>query len=251
MISHLTPREQKIIDLIMEDTLISVAELSGILGVSQVTVRSDFQNLSEKGYLVKTEKGVLPAFHPAVIEREKSHYHEKERIARYAASLVESGDTIMIEAGTTTSLIARFLFSKRDIHIVTNSALVLPYGRVHPSLHIVLLGGEFRPSTESFVGPVTITELANFHVRLAFVGTDGFTVEKGLTTHLLEGAEVVRKMSEQSIETVLLADSSKYGRAGFVKVLPIEKANTIVTDTSLDSDAAGRIQDLGIDLRLV
>ena len=247
----MTPREQQIIDLVMGDTLISVAELSRRLGVSQVTVRSDFQTLFEKGYLVRTEKGFLPAFHPAVMERQKNRNREKERIARYAAELVKNGDTIMIEAGTTTSLIVRFLLGKRDIRIVTNSALVLPYGRIHPSLNIVLLGGEFRASTESFVGPVTLKELSEFHVRLAFVGTDGFTLEKGLSTHLVEGAEVVRKMSAQATETVLVADSSKFGKTGFVKVLPLDAVHTLVTDTGLGSSAGAQIRELGVNLALV
>ncbi len=251
MISQLTSREQQIIELVTSDTLMSVAELSKLLGVSQVTIRSDFQSLAEKGYLVRTDRGFLPAFHPTIMERKKSNYSEKERIARYAASLVENGDTVMIEAGTTTSLIARYLLAKRDIHVVTNSALVLPYGRIHPSLNIVLLGGEFRPSTESFVGPVTLEELTNFHVRLAFVGTDGFTAEKGLTTHLVEGAEVVRKMASQAAETILVADSSKYGKTGFVKVLPLEEVHTLVTDSNLGQEARHQIGEMNVNLVIV
>lgn len=248
MILQLTPREQCIVELVTGNTLLSVTDLSRQLGVSQVTIRSDFQNLAEKGYLVRTDRGFLPAFHPGIMDRQRAHQDEKERIARYAASLVESGDTIMIEAGTTTSLIARFLLGKRDIHIVTNSALVLAYGRVHPSLNIVLPGGEFRPSTESFVGPIALETLSQFHVRLAFVGTDGFSSEKGLTTHLVEGAEVVRRMAGQAAETVLVADSSKYGKTGFVKVLPLDAVHTLVTDEGLRPEERKSIEDLKVHL---
>ena len=127
----------------------------------------------------------------------------------------------MIEAGTTTALIAKYLLGKRDVHVVTNSTLVIPYARFNPSLHLTVVGGEFRPSTESLVGPVALRDLEEFHVRIAFIGTDGFSLESGLTTHLVEGAEIVRKMQAQAKRTVLVADSSKWGKVGFARVLPL------------------------------
>ena len=103
----LTRREHEIVRLLAEDRGIPVSKLSERLGVSTVTIRSDLNNLAKKGVVVRTRGGAVPAFHPNVVERQNLRVAEKNRIARAAAKMVNDGDTIMIEAGTTTSLIAR------------------------------------------------------------------------------------------------------------------------------------------------
>ena len=244
--SGLTEREREIVRLLAEDANVPVAALADRLGVSTVTVRSDLNNLAQKGVIVRTRGGATPAFHPNVIVRQNLMVEEKNRIAHAAANLVEDGDTIMIEAGTTTALIAKYLLGKRFVNIVTNSTLILPFARINPGIHLTVVGGEFRPSTESLVGPVALAQLERFHVRLAFVGTDGFSLTGGLTTHLVEGAEIVRKMSERSNETVLVADSGKHGRIGFVHVLPVGSVSRLVSDTGLPDDACAALQEAGI-----
>ena len=242
----LTEREREIVRRLAEDANISVSRLSEQLGVSAVTVRSDLGNLAQKGVIVRTRGGATPAFHPSVIVRQNLRSEEKNRIAQAAAALVDDGDTIMIEAGTTTALIAQYLLGKRFVNIVTNSTLIVPFARINPGLHLTMVGGEFHPATESLVGPMALGELERFHVRLAFVGTDGFSLEGGLTTHLVDGAEIVRKMAERSDETVLVADSSKYGRIGFVHVLPATRVVRLVTDTGLSAEADAALREAGI-----
>jgi DeoR family galactitol utilization operon repressor len=152
----------------------------------------------------------------------------------------------MIEAGTTTALIARYLTGKRDIHIVTNSTLVFSYARMNPLLQITMTGGEFRRATESLVGPIALQTIGRLNVRLAFVGTDGFTLERGMTTHLVEGAEIVKAMKAHAETTVLVADSSKYGRIGFSGVLPLAAMDLILTDGNLGDEAFRELRDAGI-----
>jgi DeoR family galactitol utilization operon repressor len=246
--SGLTEREREIVRLLAEDPKGSVGHLSDSLGVSTVTVRSDLNNLAQKGVILRTRGGATPAFHPNVIVRQNLMAEEKNRIAQAAADLVDDGDTVMIEAGTTTALVAKYLLGKRFVNIVTNSALILPFARINPGIHLTVVGGEFRPASESMVGPVAMAELERFHVRLAFVGTDGFSLEGGLTTHLVEGAEVVRKMAERSDEIVLVADSTKHGRIGFVHVLPVTRISRLVTDTGLSAEAVAALGDAGIQV---
>jgi DeoR family galactitol utilization operon repressor len=251
MHAHLNDREKEMIDLINSNTGISVGALVKKLGVSSVTVRAVLKSLSEKGFILRTWGGAFPAFHPDVMEHQRDRVDEKNRIAKAAAAQVADGDTIMIEAGTTTALIARYLFGKRDVSIVTNNTLVIPYARANPSLRITLIGGEFRPSSESTVGPVALQELERFHVRRAFVGTDGFSVDKGLTTHLVEGAEIVKKMAAQAKETILTADSSKFGKIGFVQVLPLSSLSLIITDTGLGPEGTALFLEKNIRLETV
>ena len=98
------------------------------------------------------------------------------------------------------------------------------------------VGGEFRDSTDSFVGRIMFDTIRRFNVRCAFVGTDGFSLKSGITTHLIEGGDVISVMRERAENLVLLADSSKYGKTGIVTILPLSQINTLITDTGL-SDA--------------
>jgi DeoR family transcriptional regulator, galactitol utilization operon repressor len=244
-------RKKEILEILAQEGSVSVAEISRNLNVSAVTVRNDLSSLEDEGFVIRTRGGASPAFHPSIIERKRQRSEEKTGIARRAAELVDDGDTIMIEAGTTTALLARFLFGRRDVHVVTNSTLLLPYARTNPSIHLTVTGGEFRPITESFVGPIALANLEQFHVRTAFIGTDGFSVAGGLTTHLVEGAEIVRKMAAQADRVVLLADSSKYGRAGFAHVLALDEVDVCIVDSGLDENDRAAIESRSVEVVIV
>jgi DeoR family galactitol utilization operon repressor len=225
-----------------------VNKLSRELGVSEVTVRADLNELETQGLLSRSRGGAQLAVHQSIIERQELRVEEKNRIARKAAELVRDGDRIMIEAGTTTALVVRYLLGKRDVQIVTNSTLVFAYARLNPALQITMTGGEFRRETESMVGPVALRTIAGLNVRLAFVGTDGFSIERGMTTHLVEGGEIVKAMRERADETWLLADSSKYGKSGFVTVLSLSEIDGIISDSDLAEDAVRDIEDASLKL---
>ena len=247
----LNERERKILDLLIEDPHIGVSEMSKRLKVSAVTVRSDFDNLAEKGYLIRTRGGALPAFHPEILARQKNLPDRKAAIAKAAASFIDDGDTIMIEAGTTTAFIGRYLLGKRNVKVVTDSTLLLPYARSNPAIHFTFVGGIFRPEAESMVGPAAVQHLEQFHVKTAFIGTDGFSMENGLTTYMMEATEVVRTMHRRSDRTVLLADSGKWGQAGFARIIPLKEIDILVIDSGLHEPARKDIEALGIELLIV
>ena len=223
-------------------------DMSKLLDVSTVTLRSDFDDLADKGYLIRTRGGALPAFHPTILARQKTFTEAKTAIAKAASDLISDGDTVMIEAGTTTSLIGRFLLGKRGVKVVTDSTLLLPYARSNPALHLTIVGGIFHPEAESMVGPIAVDHLKQFHVKTAFIGTDGLSVENGLTTHMMEATEVVRTMHNRSDRTVLLADSGKWGQAGFARIIPLDEVDILVTDSGLSESARDEIRTMGIEL---
>jgi DeoR family galactitol utilization operon repressor len=251
MNASLTERERKILQILMDGENPSVNEISDMLEVSKVTIRSDFTSLEEKGLIVRTRGGAFPAYHPDILESQKHAIEEKHRIAKAAADMIEDGDTVMINDGTTTSLIPKYLLGKRDIHIVTNSTLVFTYARINPSLHLTLVGGSFQPSSEAIVGPVALVDLGNFHVKYAFVGTSGFSLETGMTTHLVDGAEIIKKMNMQAHKTILTADSSKYGKNGFVKILSLDHLDLIICDNALEKEVVQQIKESGTEIILV
>lgn len=251
MTPNVTEREQTILGILADDPSASVGRLADAMDVSQVSVRSYLTALEEKGYLIRVRGGAMTTFHPRILERQNTRDAAKRAIAQAAASLVQDGDTVMIEAGTTTALITRYLLGKRDVMVVTNNTLALSHARGNPGIRVTVIGGEYRPTTESLVGPVAIEDLSRFHVRIAFVGTDGFSIESGLTTHLVEGAEIVRRMAAQSERTVAVADSTKYGQIGFVSVLPLGDVDTLITDSGLPADARRDVEEHGVEVKTV
>jgi DeoR family galactitol utilization operon repressor len=237
-------RERKILDFLLEKEAISVADLSRDLEVSEVTIRSDLNSLEKRGFLSRVHGGAVSVIHPHILERQNLCVEEKQNIARSAVSLIQNGDTIMIEAGTTPALVCRYLGGKRDIHVITNSLLAFAAARNHPALKITLCGGEFRSSTESFVGSIAVETIARFNVALAFIGTDGFSVRRGITTNLLEGSEVIKMMKDRARRLVLLSDSSKYNRAGAVTIMGLSDIDGLITDSHIPGEAVKEMRDV-------
>ena len=251
VIDQVSGRKKEVLRILTEHTGATVSDLSEQLSVSVVTIRTDLESLADSGYIIRTRGGGIPAFHPSILERQKTMFSQKAEIAKAAADMVTDGDRVMIVAGTTTALIPRFLLGKRDVHIVTNSTLLLPYVRINPSLNVTLVGGHFLSSAEAMVGPIAMGQIKAFHVRLAFLGTDGFSLEKGFTAHQMEVAEVVKQMAAQAQESVLCADSSKYGKAGFAHILPLTDVSLIMTDGQLAPSGEAELEAAGISVTQV
>ncbi len=229
-------RRELILEVLAGEGSVSVSDLAKRLGVTVVTARADLVVLEEEGVLVRTHGGALPAFHPKITARTREDKELKASIAKAAAGEIQNGDTVIISAGTTTALIAKYLLGKRDIHIVTNNTLVLAYARSNPQLRVTLVGGEFRSSEEGIVGPMALAALDQFYVSKTFIGIDGASVKQGFTAHFVESADLVRKMAEQADEVIVLSTSSKFGKSGFARILPFEKVDTLITDTQLSNE---------------
>lgn len=236
-------RANRILDRLAMDGEVSVNMLSEELGVSPVTIRATLKGLEEDGFLVRTHGGARPTAYRNIHLRQNDRAEEKERIAAAAALMVRDDDRIMIETGTTCALIVRYLAGKRGVQIVTNSVLVFANARNNPHLSVTLTGGQFRPESESLVGPVAERSVNAFNARIAFLGTDGFSIDRGLTTQLVEGGQVGSLMRSRAEETWLLADSSKCGRSGFVSYMDIGQVTGIITDDGLPSDKVKEFEE--------
>ena len=244
-------REAYILDLLAKDGSLSVAALSRDLGVSEVTIRSNLRELEGRGLLQRTHGGAQASTFQPVLERGRHHMAEKERIAAAAAAMVRDGDSLMIEAGTTTALVMKGLSERQGIQVVTNSTLAIPAARLNGGLRLIITGGQFHHETESFTGAQVLATLNAYNVRLAFVGTDGFTAERGLTTQFTEGADAIRTMRDRADETWLLADSSKYGRVGFASVLGLSEVTGVITDSGMGEEPVEALRGLGVQVLVV
>jgi len=241
-------REEELLSLLNDNPNLPVSSMSKILKVSEVTVRKILGRLENKGTILRSHGGAAPAFHPDIVARQNWKTEEKNRIAKAAASMIGDGDTVMINSSTTAVLIARYLMGRRGVRIVTNSTLILPFARMNPLLNVTLVGAEFRSATEALVGPLAIEMLEKYHAKLAFIGTTGFSVLNGITAHVPEEASVVKKLTERSDTTILVTDSSKYNKAGFVCFLRITDIDKIITDTGLDDVAKTELEEAGVEV---
>lgn len=237
MSSNFSERRAVILDMLMSESSVSVSELAKQLGVTVVTARSDLAALEEEGLLLRTHGGAVPARNPKIMERMQAEKGIKGEIAKKAATdMIEDGDTIIVSAGTTTALIAKYLLGKKSIHIVTNNTLLFTYARTNPQLRVTLVGGEFRPEEEGVVGPMALQSIDQFHVSKAFIGIDGASVKQGFTAHFVESADLVRKMADQADQVVVVSDSRKFGKSGFVRILPFDGVDALVTDQHLSDE---------------
>ncbi len=236
MSSNFAERKSVILNLLMQESSVSVSELAKRLNVTVVTARADLVALEEEGLLVRTHGGAVPAQHPKMLKRMQAEKGVKGKVAKAAAAMIEDGDTVIISAGTTAALIAKYLLGKRGVHIVTNNTLLLTYARTNPQLRVTLVGGEFRPEEEGVVGPMALQAIDQFYVSKAFIGIDGASVKQGFTAHFVESADLVRKMAEQADEVITISDSSKFGKPGFARILPFGDVDTLVTDKNLSKE---------------
>lgn len=239
-------REEWILDRVASGNHVLVSDLSKDLGVSEVTIRSDLSELEQRGVLTRIRGGAAPSSYRTIMERERENTDQKIRIGRAAAALVRDHDSLMVEGGTTTVTVASFLEGKQGVQVVSNSTLMIPPSRLNPNFRLVMSGGLLHHPSQSMVGADAIAGIRRFNARLAFVGTDGLTVDRGLTTTFSEGAEVIRAMSQQAEETWLLADSSKFGKIGFVAVLPLSDLSGVVTDAGISEEVISEFRSRGV-----
>jgi DeoR family transcriptional regulator, fructose operon transcriptional repressor len=231
-------RKNKILQLLNENKKLLVPELCDVFHVSPATIRNDLRELENCGLLQRTHGGALSnpktRFELNSYQKEISQLTEKQLIARYSAGLVEDGDTIAIDTGTTTLEFAKMLGSKRDITVVTNDIQIASQLEQSANATVIFIGGILRKGFHCTVGPAAVRMLSEFSVDKAFMATNGISLEKGLTTPDMNQAEIKKAMIQIANEIIVLCDSSKFGNNAFVQVAPVSAISRIITDQNID-----------------
>ena len=242
-------RRRNILGLLNTSGKVTVDELSAHFGVSLPTIRADLSRLEEQGMLRRTHGGAIPhsptIFEPPYAQREVMHQQEKRAIARDAAALVNDGDTLLLDAGTTVYELALSLKSKRDITVVTNSLANVLALMDSPQIEVILVGGQIQPRRKAALGPLAVRFLDDFHVDKAFLSFNGVDVEAGYTVVDFEAAEIKRKIMSCAAESVVLCDSSKIGQRAFANVGQINAAHIFITDSQISKTAQAQIAERG------
>ncbi len=253
-----TPRRRaEILKLLEKEGQISVSRLSRTFEVSEVTIRNDLHHLANQGLLIRTRGGAIwqpplsVDFH--LREKLKRHPKEKKRIGEYAASLVQDGETIILDSGTTTLEIANALTRRsfRQLTVVTN-ALNLAIVLANTSgIRVLVPGGVMRQNALSLVGPIAEQSIQELFCDRAFIGVDGIIPQEGIFTPSYEEAYLNRLMIQQSRQAVVVTDSSKFGKKSFARITPLDAIDLIITDTHLSTSHQENLQQAGIEFVMV
>jgi DeoR family transcriptional regulator of aga operon len=242
-------RRTRMVSALRAREYLRVQELGEMFGVSQMTVRSDLGALAARGEVRRVHGGAMPAISPG--ERASAaHAGEKAAIGAAAAELVRSGDVVALDVGTTTASVAAALRARTDlagVTVLTNGiTLALELERASPRVTVVVTGGTLRPLGHSLVQPLADRVLDGLHPDIAIVGCHGFHPERGVTTANLPEAETKRLMLAAARRRVIVADGSKLGDVGTVRVCDIGDVDLLLTGASAPTAVLEQLRGLGV-----
>lgn len=225
-------RHQQIIQLVNTRGSIAVSELAQITGVSEVTVRQDLNILERDQFLRRVHGSALALDSDDVGMRMNTRYSIKQAIASHAASLINEGESVFIEGGSTNALLARTLSDRRDVTVITVSHYIAHLLK-EAACEVIVLGGMLQKSSESMVGPLTRYCVQQVHFHKAFVGVDGWHAETGFTGRNMLRCDVVDAVLAKGVETFALTDSSKFGQIHPYPLSPGFQVRQVITDSAL------------------
>lgn len=249
-------RRSKISAMLREQGSVQVITLAKQFGVSTQTIRKDLQYFVDKGFATRAYGGAILssatefAPEPAIEVKRGIHTREKDQIGKLAASLVEPGDAIILDSGSTTAHIARHLPNRDDITVVTNDFGVLVELELKSKLKILLLGGALRRKSMSFYGAQAEESLAGLLVNKLFLGVDGFDLSKGVTTHFEQEAKLNRRMVEAATTVIAVTDGSKFNRICLHHIVDVDQIDVLVTDVHAPKQILDKCLERGVDVRI-
>jgi DeoR/GlpR family transcriptional regulator of sugar metabolism len=245
MIKIFAQRHATLLDLVNARGILSVGELARLLSTSLMTVRRDLALLDAKGLLRRIRGGAtaLSVSRDLPLERrERLELQAKAAIGHLAATFVQPGETVLLDAGTTVFAMAKALRTVRNLTIVTNSLQVLSELWDRPGLRMVALGGVVRRTSGSLAGSLALKSLDEIRVDRAFLGTIGVTARWEASNSDLDLAALQRHVLSVARESYLLADHTKFGRSGLAVVSPIKAFTAVITDDRIPSRLRGQLQ---------
>ncbi len=247
-------RKSKILDSLNKHGKVKVCDLSQQYEVSEVTIRRDLQELEEEKLIKRVHGGAILSnntkFEPTFSEKIDKFHDEKEYVGKLAASIIEDGDTIAIDTGTTTLSIAKYIVAK-NITVLTNSVDIAYELAKNHDVEVIVTGGALRWETRAMVGPVADNTLKNFRVDKAFIGTNGVCIMDGLTTPNIIEANTKREMIKIAKQTIVVCDHTKFGTVSFAKIVDLDSVDIIITDNQLDKELSEKFQEKDVRIMTV
>ncbi|WP_202303583.1 DNA-binding transcriptional regulator YciT [Dryocola clanedunensis] len=243
-------RQQIILQMVIDQGRMSVADLAKTTGVSEVTIRQDLNLLEKRSYLRRAHGYAVPLESDDVETRMMNNFTLKQNLAEFAASLVSDGETVFIENGSSNALLARTLAERKRVTLITVSSYIAHLLK-DTNCEVILLGGIYQKKSESMVGPLTRQFIQQVHFSKAFIGIDGFLPETGFTGRDMMRADVVNAVLEKGSEAIVLTDSSKFGATHPYTLGPMDRFSRVITDDGLSDTASQQLQNNGLLVDIV
>jgi DeoR/GlpR family transcriptional regulator of sugar metabolism len=248
----LNQRRIKILNLIREDGHAKVQDLSKIFKVTDVTIRQDLEVLEEMGYIQREHGGAflkdVGSFAKTGQLFNQTHVEEKKEIAKKAITLINEGDCIILDSGSTTTEIAKLLINYQQLTVITNALnIALILGENH-GINLIVSGGEFKAPTLSLTGQMAADSFKGIHANKLFLATAGISSNMQLTYPSLSDLTVKSAMIKSSDEVYLVADSSKIGISAFANLGSISLVKTFITDSNITEECLNRIKEKDVEI---
>ena len=248
-------RRALIAALVRQRGAVRVPELAEQFQVSTVTIRTDLAQLEKDGVLLRNRGGAIAASVPSALiafdQRTSLNQSTKQLIGAAAARLVAPGDSILLDSGTTVVEMVKHLQHVSGLTVVTNALNVALELRAVRDARVLLLGGAMNYETFGTLGPLAEQNLESLVVQKLFLAAETVDLAAGVTDSTVEIAQVKRAMVRSARQVILLADSSKWERTGFIKVIPLAAIHTVVSDSGLPAAVRATLERQGIELILV
>jgi DeoR/GlpR family transcriptional regulator of sugar metabolism len=249
-------RHRAILEVVAKEGKITIGEICQMFDVSDMTARRDLRILDRQALLRRVHGGALSSlgrsYEPPYNLRATVAVEAKQAIGKKAAEFVFDGESIALDVGTTTLEVARSLKDKHNLTIVTASLPIANEIASNFSLgsevRLILTGGIVRPREFSMVGHIPENTYRDLHVDKAFIGVGGLSIEDGLTEYNLEDALVKRQLMKSAQESIVVAESAKFGRTTFADVGPLSEIQTVITNKSAPKEVVEVLMDLGINV---
>ncbi|WP_044469635.1 DeoR/GlpR family DNA-binding transcription regulator [Mannheimia massilioguelmaensis] len=227
----------------------TVEQLVKVTNSSPATIRRDLIKLDNEGVINRTHGGVslrdFFPYQPTTNEKQYQHVLEKEQIADYAVSLISPGDSVLLDAGTTTLCIAKKLVNI-PLRVITNDLHIALLLSDYKQIDVVVTGGAIDKSSQSCIGQHGLALLNNINPDFAFVSCNSWSVERGITAPTEDKANLKRCLLQNAKRRVLVADSSKYGRCSLFKIADLDQLTDIITDSGLNVEQQKLLNDLNL-----
>ena len=247
-------RQRWIVERARAGGRVEVAAIADELGVTTETVRRDLTTLERHALLRRVHGGAIPierlGFEPALAARDGVLTAEKERIARMALAELPDEGSILLDAGTTTARLAEALPNDRELVVLTNALPIAMSLSIRPNITVLILGGKVRGRTQAAVDAWALQALADSYVDVAFIGTNGISPERGLTTPDTTESAVKRGMIRAARRSVVLADHTKVGQDHLSRFAGLDEIDTFITDTGVDAQIADELRAQGLKVLL-
>lgn len=246
----LDQRRQEILSLVESEGFVSLQQLTDRAGVSESTVRRDLEYLENVGHIRRTRGGAAYVGESLTPHDERAGraIPEKQAVGRAAAALVQPGEAVLLDGGTTTVEVARNLIGK-SLQVVTNSIPVVNLLANQPQIELVVIGGYLYPKTGVALGPLALAALSQIHVRRLFMSVGGIT-EKGLYNSNALLADTERSMLAAAEEVVVVADSEKFGHSALAHLCALDRVHRVVVDAGLSDHWKNMLSSAGIALTI-